>query len=159
YSLLDADGGNPTWPAIGYTPSPRPPAAPPALRLTPVRAPAAFDCDACVIGSGAGGAVGAAGLAAAGRQGVLPRARPGLQAPDFDQHELTGLQNLYLDGGLTASRDLGMAILAGGALGGGTTVNWQTSLPLPDDIRAEWAERSGCRHFVQESFTRSLSAV
>ncbi|MFY9820290.1 MAG: hypothetical protein WAM82_02850, partial [Thermoanaerobaculia bacterium] len=34
YSLLDADGENPTWPAIGYTSSPRRPASPPALRLT-----------------------------------------------------------------------------------------------------------------------------
>jgi len=163
YSLLDANGENPTWPAIGYTPSPRipisPPARPPALRLTPVRAPANFDCDACVIGSGAGGAVVAAELAAAGRRVIVLEAGAGLQAPDFDQLELPGLQNLYLAGGLTASRDLGMAILAGGALGGGTTINWQTSLPLPDEVRAEWAERSGCRHFVEESFTESLDAV
>ncbi|HET9213100.1 MAG TPA: GMC family oxidoreductase [Thermoanaerobaculia bacterium] len=159
YALPDAGGWNPTWPAIGYTPSPRPPASPPALRLTAVRAPATFDCDACVIGSGAGGAVVAAELARAGRKVLVIEAGAGLQAPDFDQLELRGLQSLYLDGGLTASRDLGMAILAGGALGGGTTVNWQTSLPLPDDIRAEWAERSGCRFFAGESFTRSLAAV
>jgi choline dehydrogenase-like flavoprotein len=159
YSLLDAGGENPTWPAIGYTPSPRPPASPPALRLTPVAAPATFDCDACVIGSGAGGGVVAAELAAAGRKVIVLEAGAGLQAPDFDQRELPGLQNLYLDAGLTASSDLGMAILAGGALGGGTTINWQTSLPLPDEVRAEWAERSGCEHFTQDGFTRSLAAV
>ncbi|HEY2740369.1 MAG TPA: GMC family oxidoreductase, partial [Thermoanaerobaculia bacterium] len=159
YSLLDADGENPTWPGIGYTASSRPPARPPALRLTAVRAPAAFECDACVIGSGAGGAVIAAELAAAGRRVIVLEAGAGLQASDFEQRELPGFQSLYLDAGLTASRDLGMAILAGGALGGGTTVNWQTSLPLPDEVRAEWAERSGCRHFVEESFTQSLAAV
>ncbi|HSS50290.1 MAG TPA: GMC family oxidoreductase [Thermoanaerobaculia bacterium] len=159
YSLLDEGGENPTWPAIGYTPSPLPPAKPPTLRLTPVVAPARFECDACVIGSGAGGAVVAAELAAAGRKVIVLEAGAGLQAPDFDQRELPGLQNLYLDGGLTASRDLGMAILAGGALGGGTTINWQTSLPLPEEVRAEWAERSGCRHFLEESFTKSTAAV
>lgn len=159
YSLLDAGGENPTWPAIGYTSSPRSPASPPALRLTPVAAPARFDCDVCVIGSGAGGAVVAAELAAAGRKVIVLEAGAGLQAPDFDQRELPGLQHLYLDSGLSASNDLGMAILAGGALGGGTTINWQTSLPLPDEVRAEWAERSGCRHFLQESFTESMAAV
>jgi choline dehydrogenase-like flavoprotein len=159
YSLLDAGGENPTWPAIGYTSSPRPPASPPVLRLTQVAAPARFECDACVIGSGAGGAVVAAELAAAGRKVIVLEAGAGLQAPDFDQRELPGLQNLYLDAGLTASSDLGMAILAGGALGGGTTINWQTSLPLPEEVRAEWAERSGCRHFLQESFTESMAAV
>ncbi|MFY9823020.1 MAG: GMC family oxidoreductase N-terminal domain-containing protein, partial [Thermoanaerobaculia bacterium] len=112
-----------------------------------------------VIGSGAGGGVVAAELAAAGRKVVVLEAGAGLQAPDFEQLELPGLQSLYLDAGLTASSDLGMAILAGGALGGGTTINWQTSLPLPDEVRAEWAERSGCRHFVEESFTQSLAAV
>jgi len=159
YSLLDAGGENPTWPAIGYTSSARPPASPPVLRLTAVRAPATFDCDACVIGSGAGGAVVAAELAAAGRRVIVLEAGAGLQAPDFEQRELPSFQSLYLDAGLTASRDLGMAILAGGALGGGTTVNWQTSLPLPDEVRAEWAELSGCRHFVEESFAQSLAAV
>src|SRR6185312_15285133 len=159
YSLLDDGGENSTWPAIGYTSSPRPPARQPALKLTPIVAPARFDCDVCVIGSGAGGAVVAAELAAAGRKVIVLEAGAGLQAPDFDQRELPGFQNLYLDAGLTASSDLGMAILAGGALGGGTTINWQTSLPLPDEVRAEWAERSGCRHFLQESFTESMAAV
>jgi hypothetical protein len=159
YSLLDAGGENPTWPAIGYTPSARPLARTAALRLTPIAAPSSLDCDVCVIGSGAGGGVMAAELAAAGRKVIVIEAGAGLQAPDFDQRELPGLQNLYLDAGLTASSDLGLAILAGGALGGGTTVNWQTSLPLPDEVRAEWAERSGCKHFTADSFSRSLAAV
>ncbi len=34
-----------------------------------------------------------------------------------------------------------------------------TSLALPLAIRDEWAEVSGCRHFVEESFTRSIDAV
>ncbi len=47
------------------------------------------------------------------------------------------MHGLYLDHGTTATRDLGIAILAGGTLGGGTTVNWQTSLPTPPEIRLE----------------------
>ena len=69
------------------------------------------------------------------------------------------MQALYLDRGMAATRDLGVAILAGATLGGGTAVNWMTSLALPPAFRDEWAEVSGCRHFVEESFTRSIAAV
>lgn len=159
YSLLDEHGHNPAWPAIGYVPSPnaRPRAA--ALRVTPIVAPTTIDCDVCVIGSGAGGGVVAAELAAIGKRVVVLEAGGGEQAPDFDQRELEGMQRLFLDQGMTATRDLGVAILAGATLGGGTTVNWQTSLRLPDAIRDEWADRSGVTHFREPGFTRSFEAV
>lgn len=159
YTLTYGQGNNPTWPAIGYTPSTNPPARSSPLTLTPITRPVTLDCDACVIGSGAGGSVVAAELAAAGKRVIVLEAGSGQQAPDFDQRELMGMQRLYLDQGMTATRDLGVAILAGATLGGGTTVNWQTSLRLPDTIRDEWASLSGCQHFADVSFTRSLDAV
>ncbi|MGI9180172.1 MAG: GMC family oxidoreductase N-terminal domain-containing protein [Longimicrobiaceae bacterium] len=159
YSLLDESGGNPSWEAIGYTPSANPPAREPLLALTRITAPATLECDVCVIGSGAGGGVAAGELARAGMRVIVLEAGSGQQAPDFDQRELLGMQHLYLDKGLTATRDLGVTILAGGALGGGTTINWQTSLRTPDTVRDEWAELSGCAHFREESFTASLDAV
>lgn len=159
YSVVDAAEHNPTWPALGYTPSANPPAAPAALQTTVLDAPTTLECDVCVIGSGAGGSVVAAELAAAGQRVIVLEAGGGQQAPDFDQRELRGMGELYLDRGLTATRDLGLAILAGATLGGGTTVNWQTSLRTPPAIRDEWAERSGCAHFADASFTRSLDAV
>ncbi len=159
YSRAHHDGANATWPALDYHPATTGPASPAAVRLTAVTAPVVFDCDACVIGSGAGGGVAAAVLAAAGRRVVVLEAGGGPQAPDFVRREPVGMRELYLDGGLTTTSDLGVSILAGATLGGGTTVNWQTSLRLPDVIRAEWAETSGCRHFVEESFTRSFDSV
>ena len=161
YSLSPEGGENPAWAAIGYTRStrPAPPPGEPLLRLTPIAAPATLVADVCVIGSGAGGCVAAAELAAAGRRVVVLEAGGGWQAPDFDQDELHAMRTLFLDRGVAATRDLGIAILAGGALGGGTTVNWQTSLALPDAVRDEWAERSGCAFFAEESFSRSLAAV
>lgn len=161
YSLCPDGGDNPTWPAIGYARSTRPPPPPgePLLRLTPILAPATLEADVCVIGSGAGGCVAAAELAAAGRRVVVLEAGGGAQAPDFDQSELQAMRTLFLDRGVAATRDLGIAILAGATLGGGTTVNWQTSLALPDAVRDEWAERSGCAFFAEESFSRSLAAV
>ncbi len=159
YSLIDATGHNPTWTALGYTPSANPPAAPSRLSLTPIERPTTLECDVCVIGSGAGGSVVAAELAAANKRVIVLEAGGGRQASDFDQHELVGMEQLYLDRGMIATDDLGVAILAGATLGGGTTINWQTSLRTPPAIRDEWAEISGCTHFVDERFTRSLDAV
>jgi choline dehydrogenase-like flavoprotein len=161
YSVCPEDGENPTWPAIGYAPSsrPAPPPGEPLLRLTPVPAPATLEADVCVIGSGAGGSVAAAELAAAGRRVVVLEAGGAAQAPDFEQSELHAMRTLFLDRGVAATRDLGIAILAGATLGGGTTINWQTSLALPDAVRDEWAERSGCAFFAEESFSSSLAAV
>lgn len=159
YSLCPAGADNPTWAAIGYDRSTNPPPAARALELMAIDGPRTLEADVCVVGSGAGGGVVAAELAAAGRRVVVLEAGGGRQAPDFDQAELAGMRDLYLDRGLAASRDLGLAILAGATLGGGTTVNWQTSLPLPDAVRDEWAERSGCAHFAEASFGRSLEAV
>lgn len=159
YSMPDTEGANPTWRLIGYNPQINALPTTTRLALTPIFEPEELEADVCVLGSGAGGGVVAAELAAAGKRVIVLEAGSGDQAPDFDQHELAGMRRLYLDGGMTSTQDLGVAILAGGALGGGTTVNWQTSLRLPDDVRDEWASISGCSIFAEASFTRSMDVV
>jgi len=52
-----------------------------------------------------------------------------------------------------------MSLLAGTALGGGTTVNWQSCFRTPDDVLEEWSELSGCGFFHGDSFTECLDAV
>ncbi|HKO15592.1 MAG TPA: GMC family oxidoreductase [Gemmatimonadaceae bacterium] len=159
YSLMDEQRRNPTWSGIGYTPSANPPSRDAALALTHIAGPTTLDCDVCIVGSGAGGGVAAAVLAVAGLHVVVLEQGAADQAPDFDQREIVGMQRLYLHRGTTTTRDLGVAILAGACVGGGTTVNWQTSLRLPDEVRAEWSERSGCDLFTSERFARALDAV
>jgi choline dehydrogenase-like flavoprotein len=158
YAVTDETRANPTWPAIGYT-LPTPAAGTSTLTLTRVSQPTTLDADVCVIGSGAGGGVVAAQLAAGGSSVVVLEAGPADQGDEFDQREIVGMQRLYLDQGSTATRDLSVAILAGACLGGGTTVNWQTSLRTPDYIRDEWADRSGVRAIADDRFTRGLDAV
>ncbi|HMC55717.1 MAG TPA: GMC family oxidoreductase [Gemmatimonadaceae bacterium] len=158
YSLTDATGTNPTWPALSYAPPP-PAAARAPLTLTTIVHDTTLDADVCVIGAGAGGCVVAALMASVGKRVVVLEAGSSDQASDFDQRELIGMQRLYLDQGTTATRDLSIAMLAGSSLGGGTTVNWQTSLRTPDFIRDEWADRSGIRALVDAPFTRALDTV
>jgi choline dehydrogenase-like flavoprotein len=159
YALMDERRGNPTWRGVGYAPLPTTPARDAALTLTHIDAPIQLDADACVVGSGAGGGVVAAELARAGLRVIVLEQGPADQSPQFDQREIVGMQRLYLDRATTSSRDLGVAILAGSCIGGGTTVNWQTALPLPDKIRYEWASISGLSLFADEPFTRAMDAV
>ena len=159
YSVRQTDGSNPALAALGYVTSPLPSPRAAGLDVTAIPGPMTFDADVCVVGSGAGGGVVAAALAAKGFHVIVLEAGPALQAPDFEQRELEGTQDLYLDSGLTASRDLGVAILAGACLGGGTTVNWQTSLRTPDNIRDEWTNRSRCEVFTDARFSRAMDAV
>ncbi len=123
----------------GYVPTPLdPPDVGPVAPRTP--APGEIiEADVCVIGSGAGGGVVAARLASAGRRVVvLERARH-VDETGFGAPELEGLARLFLDRGLTATADRWISIRAGSAVGGGTIVNWSTSLRPPAAVREEWA--------------------
>ncbi|HEU4996345.1 MAG TPA: GMC family oxidoreductase N-terminal domain-containing protein, partial [Gemmatimonadaceae bacterium] len=158
YSVLGPDGSNPTWPEIGYdVPTPVPGNS--ALTLTRITRPTTLDADVCVIGSGAGGGVVAARLAETGRTVVVLEAGCADLAAEYDQREIVGTRRLYLQQGTTATHDLGVAILAGSCVGGGTAINWQTCLRTPDFIRDEWAERSGIAAFRDATFDRALDAV
>ena len=159
YALSRPDGTSQVWTAIGYRPAPCPASHAPRLNLSPITSAIALDADVCIVGSGAGGGVVAAAVAGRGMSVIVLEAGPGLQSDDFEQRELDGMQNLYLDHGLLASRDLGVAILAGACLGGGTAVNWQTCLRTPADIRDEWSERSGVQLFSSDRFSRALDRV
>jgi choline dehydrogenase-like flavoprotein len=103
------------------------------------RAGEVIDADVCVIGSGAGGAVVAAELAGAGKRVVvLERARPRFEDA-FDGRELSGYAALFVDRGIAATEDRAIALLAGSALGGGTVVNWNTSLRITPAVAEEWS--------------------
>ena len=97
-------------------------------------ASASLSADVVVVGSGAGGGVIATHCA--GGRPHRARARGGQyrNEADFDQLELPGYQNLYYGGGLAASEDGSISILAGQALGGGTVVNYMNCIRTPEHI-------------------------
>lgn len=160
YALADERGRNPSWPAIGY---PGPPEPPPA-RVKPIRPLAigqdtTLEADVCVVGSGAGGGVVAGVLAAAGRDVIVLEQGGYYDAADFAGREYDGFRSLYLKQGLLATRDLGVVLLAGSCLGGGTVVNWNTCFRTPPDVLAEWERAHGIPGLAGAEFQRDLDAV
>lgn len=138
---------------IGYPGALGPPAnaRPARIATTP---PGDFDCDVCVVGSGAGGGVAAAVLAGAGLDVVVLEAGPSVTEADFVGDELGAYRTLYWGGAAGTTHDGGIGLLAGECLGGTTTLNWTTSFATPDAIRAEWGGP-----FTSDDFTRSLDTV
>jgi choline dehydrogenase-like flavoprotein len=102
-----------------------------------------FRTDVVVIGSGAGGAVAAARLAEAGRDVIVLERGRWVDAADFSEREAEIGADLYADRGLRTTDDQAVTLLQGGALGGGTTVNWMLMLRTPDHVLEEWARHHG----------------
>jgi hypothetical protein len=109
-----------------------------AVRVRTPRAGEVVDADVVVIGSGAGGGVAAGVLAAAGRKVVVLERAAMVRESAFGGPELEGLAALFLDRGLSATTDRWISIRAGSAVGGGTVVNWSSSLRAPAAVREEW---------------------
>ena len=163
YGLPDEHGRNPNWEAIGY---PGPISAPPSPEEAPKTITAldvegdeqTLTVDACVVGSGAGGAVIAAELQKAGKSVLVLEMGGYRNEADFKQLELLGLLELYLGGGLIGSEDGSISIFAGSTLGGGTVVNYMNCLRTPERIRREWAEH-GIDGIDQPDYDRHIDAV
>jgi choline dehydrogenase-like flavoprotein len=136
-----SDGDNPLWAGTGFERAALAPLPVPPARLV-MRAhskPDVVKADAIVVGSGAGGAVAAAELAAGGRK-VLVLEQGGLSTEStFDGDEADGAARLFWGRQLLTTEDLGLSVFAGRTVGGGTVVNWSTSLRLPVEVREEWA--------------------
>ncbi len=163
YALPDENGRNPNWNAIGYpgpiSAPPSPAQAPKTIQTyEPAGETATLSADACVVGSGAGGAVIAAELQKSGRQVLVLEMGGYRNESDFKQLELPGLFELYLGGGLLSSEDGSIAVFAGSTLGGGTVVNYMNCLRTPDRIRGEWA-RHGIEGIDQPDYDSHIDAV
>ncbi len=141
-----AGGENPSWAAIGYSrnrvPAPVQP-VPKPIRTVQVDGDLDLSADAVVIGSGAGGAVVAAELAAAGSDVVVLEMGAYLNEADFTGNEAEMTPRMYLGRGLLATNDLGITVLAGCCVGGGTVINWSDSLRTPPEVLGEWESDHG----------------
>lgn len=115
--------------------------------------------DVCIVGSGAGGSVTAARLAAAGKSVVVLEEGGYYTKEDFDLVELTTYARLYQERGLRATTDTAIAVLQGRTVGGSTTVNWTSSFRTPKRILEHWAEHHGVDTISEDVLTPHFEAV
>lgn len=129
-------------------------------RACDVRPGETLEADVVVIGSGAGGAVAAYELAAAGHAVLL--LEEGLY---FGRQDFTGstfrMQNLlYRDMGMTST--LGNAAIflpTGRSVGGSTTVNSGTCYRLPDRVAKSWEVQLGLAGYGPEGLAPYFERV
>lgn len=151
---------NPNWAAIGYPGPPTPP-EPVETRITPltVSEDTRLAAEVCVIGSGAGGSVVAAMLAAAGRDVLLMEKGGYYDRGDYTGDEHETLQRVSVGKGLFATDDNSIGLFAGIGLGGTTVINWTTSLEPPANILEEWERVHGIDGLTGAAFRADLESV
>jgi choline dehydrogenase-like flavoprotein len=115
--------------------------------------------DVCVVGSGAGGAVVAARLAAQGAKVVVLEEGPWHRPEDSTLREADAYPRLYQEKGQRATADLSIVILQGRSVGGGTTVNWTTSFRTPDRVLRHWRDVHGVEGLSAEVLAPHFAAV
>jgi choline dehydrogenase-like flavoprotein len=129
-----------------------------AIRVRTPRAGETLDADVVVIGSGAGGGVTAQVLAEAGKRVLVLEQAAMVTEERFGGPELDGLGALFLDRGLAATSDRWISIRAGAAVGGGTVVNWSSSLRAPAAVREEW-RAAGVGDDLDEHYDAIAAAI
>ncbi|MGH8949007.1 MAG: GMC family oxidoreductase N-terminal domain-containing protein, partial [Acidimicrobiia bacterium] len=149
------------WAAMGYPgPDGPAPATPKPISTEVIDRDTTIECDAVVIGSGAGGGIVAAVLAGAGLDVTVLERGGYRNESDFTHLESDAYGSMYLDGGLKSTSDGGVFMLAGSTLGGGTVINYTTSFATPDSVLEEWDRLAGFHEvFTGDGFGDSLTAV
>ncbi|MEZ4220972.1 MAG: GMC family oxidoreductase [Polyangiaceae bacterium] len=118
------------------------------------------DCDTVVVGSGAGGAVAAANLSAAGHRVVVLEAGPRVRFEDMTRDAPRFLARNFWDGGLRLIGGTTQSpSLQARCLGGGTVVNSAIMLELPGWVRELWAEESGIELFRSRTLANAYERV
>jgi len=160
FSALDRQGRNPNWEVLEYAaPTPASAVSRPIAPLI-IAQNTTLEADVVVIGSGAGGGVVAGELAKTGKRVIVLEKGGYNYEGNFTLQEAQAMPELFLKRGALSTKDLGIIMLAGSTLGGGTAVNWMTSLRTPDNVLAEWDQHSGLSGcFTSSQVQHSFAAV
>jgi len=125
-----------------------------------VNLPRLLRADACVIGSGAGGAVVAAELAEGGMHVIVLEEGGERSRADATGRPRDMLPRLYRDGGQVATLGRPPLLLPLGVGTGGTTfVNSGTCFRTPPDVLERWRAEHGIEALGPETFERVERAL
>src|SRR5208282_2749055 len=111
-----------------------------------------LECDVVVVGTGAGGAAVATGLAKLGHAVLLVEEGAHFTRSDFNGRPMEMMQKLYRQGGLTAA--IGNTVIPiplGKGVGGTTLINSGTCLRLPESTLAHWRDELGLTELSSET--------
>ena len=113
--------------------------------------------EVAVIGSGSGGGVAAHLLNAKYEVGIFEK---GNYANGETNNETFGYHNFYETYAMQQTRGYKVLLLAGSGVGGGTSINWTTSLRTPDNILNEWDSLTGQNnYFYSSNFKSSMDFI
>ena len=113
--------------------------------------------EVAVIGSGSGGGVAANLLNENYEVGIFEK---GSYANGEINNETFGYHNFYETYAMQQTRGYKVLLLAGSGVGGGTSINWTTSLRTPDNVLNEWDSLTGQNnYFNSSSFKSSMDFV
>lgn len=115
--------------------------------------------DVCIVGSGPGGSVLAAGLCAKGLKVVMLEEGGYHRRQDYSLHEEKAFPMLYQEQGMRATADAGITILQGRTVGGGSVVNWTTSFRTPKVTLERWARVHGVEGIDEATLAPHWDAV
>ena len=108
--------------------------------------------EVAVIGSGSGGGVAAHLLNEKYEVGIFEK---GNYANGETNNETFGYHNFYETYAMQQTRGYKVLLLAGSGVGGGTSINWTTSLRTPDNILNEWDSLTGQNNYFNSSNFKS----
>jgi choline dehydrogenase-like flavoprotein len=109
-----------------------------------------LECDVVIVGAGAGGGTAAEILTKAGLKVVMLEEGPFKSSSDFRMRERDAYSQLYQESAGRQTKDKGIAILQGRAVGGSTTVNWTSSFRTPPTTLGHWQKAWGLDDYTVE---------
>ena len=113
--------------------------------------------EVAIIGSGAGGGIAAHVLSKKYEVGIFDK---GSFLNNETNNETFGYHNFYESFAMQQTRNYNVLLLAGKNIGGGTSINWTTSLRTPEKILNEWDELTlQNNYFNSKEFKDSLDFV